>query len=154
MPRPSRFRRVAKWCGVGVCLLLLVAWGVSLWQDFGFIRRNSGAEFVVHKGVLSFRHSESWPPSPWEGWFLESVFVDSKTWSLFPVFFSGGVNGFSLPLWIPFILTAMPTAWLFWRDRKPPPGHCQRCGYNLRALTLPRCPECATEFDPSTVPEE
>ena len=27
-------------------------------------------------------------------------------------------------------------------------GHCKGCGYSLRALTLPRCPECGRPFDP------
>jgi hypothetical protein len=31
------------------------------------------------------------------------------------------------------------------RKRKPV---CMRCGYSLRGLTLPRCPECGTPFDP------
>jgi len=29
------------------------------------------------------------------------------------------------------------------------PGHCLKCGYNLRGLPEPRCPECGTPFDPS-----
>lgn len=30
-----------------------------------------------------------------------------------------------------------------------PAGQCQRCGYHLRGLTEPRCPECGTPFDPT-----
>ena len=33
-----------------------------------------------------------------------------------------------------------------------PTGHCQKCGYNLRGLPEPRCPECSTPFDPATIP--
>jgi len=29
------------------------------------------------------------------------------------------------------------------------PDHCLKCGYNLRGLPEPRCPECGTPFDPS-----
>jgi len=28
-------------------------------------------------------------------------------------------------------------------------GHCVRCGYNLKGLPEPRCPECGTPFDPA-----
>ena len=31
--------------------------------------------------------------------------------------------------------------------------HCSRCGYNLRTLTNPRCPECGFEFEWKTVIE-
>ena len=37
-----------------------------------------------------------------------------------------------------------------WRRRQA--GLCLKCGYNLRGLTESRCPECSTEFDPSTMP--
>lgn len=29
------------------------------------------------------------------------------------------------------------------------PGYCVQCGYNLRGLPLPRCPECGLAFDPA-----
>ena len=30
-------------------------------------------------------------------------------------------------------------------------GLCGTCGYNLSGLTEPRCPECSTAFDPTTL---
>ncbi len=30
-----------------------------------------------------------------------------------------------------------------------PAGHCIRCGYNLRGLSEPRCPECGCPFEPT-----
>jgi hypothetical protein len=35
------------------------------------------------------------------------------------------------------------------RYRRRTRGFCVRCGYNLRGLTSPRCPECGVEFEPS-----
>ncbi len=32
-----------------------------------------------------------------------------------------------------------------------PSGQCQRCGYLLKGLTVPRCPECGKPFDWSTL---
>jgi hypothetical protein len=59
----------------------------------------------------------------------------------------GGSNHFLLvPLWMILILVALPTAFLFWRDhRRPPPGHCQRCGYNLTGNVSGVCPECGEQ---------
>jgi len=40
---------------------------------------------------------------------------------------------------------------VFVRNRYWPvyePGYCGACGYNLRGLPEPRCPECGTPFDP------
>ncbi|MBN1343423.1 MAG: hypothetical protein JXQ73_12120 [Phycisphaerae bacterium] len=48
----------------------------------------------------------------------------------------------AIPLWLPFLLGAIPAAYLWHRDRRIPPGHCQHCGYNLTANTSGLCPEC------------
>jgi hypothetical protein len=49
----------------------------------------------------------------------------------------------SMPLWLPFLALLLPTLFLWYVDRRCPPGHC-RCGYNLTGLTSGRCPECGT----------
>ena len=47
-----------------------------------------------------------------------------------------------VPHWLPTLALALPAAWLTrrWR-RRPAPGLCRACGYDLRA-TPERCPEC------------
>jgi len=48
-----------------------------------------------------------------------------------------------LALWIPFLLVAIPTAYLWYRDRRRlPSGHCRKCGYNLTGNVSGVCPEC------------
>jgi hypothetical protein len=58
----------------------------------------------------------------------------------------GGTRMVYAPCWLLAALLAVaPAAWaagrLRRRLRKTPPGHCPRCGYDLRA-TPGRCPEC------------
>ncbi len=51
----------------------------------------------------------------------------------------------SVPLSLPLVVAAIPTAILFYRDRRRiPPGHCRKCGYNLTGNVSGRCPECGT----------
>ena len=38
---------------------------------------------------------------------------------------------------------------IYLRRRFPVRGACRRCGYSLRGLTVPRCPECGQPFDPA-----
>ena len=49
----------------------------------------------------------------------------------------------SLPLWMPFLLCAIPTVLLWWLDRRRiPSGYCQTCGYDLTGNVSGICPEC------------
>jgi len=54
-------------------------------------------------------------------------------------------NSYGVPDWSIILLTALAPAILLRRKlrRKPLPGHCLVCGYDLRA-TPDRCPECGT----------
>ncbi len=53
-------------------------------------------------------------------------------------------------LFVPFYLLVggfvMLLIGLAFGKKRPPVGHCAQCGYNLRGLTEPRCPECGTRF--------
>ncbi len=66
-----------------------------------------------------------WQPSAWWSW---------PNW---PV---------ELPLWIPFVTLAIPTAILWWRERRVQPGHCRQCGYDLTGNVSGRCPECGVQI--------
>jgi hypothetical protein len=53
-----------------------------------------------------------------------------------------------VPLYIPFTLLALPTAWIFYRDRRSVrwrrEGRCLGCGYDLSGVSG-KCPECGRE---------
>ncbi len=44
--------------------------------------------------------------------------------------------------------------WRWRQRRRVEAGLCTACGYDLTGLPEPRCPECATEFDPATLSRE
>ena len=48
-----------------------------------------------------------------------------------------------IPLWIPLVVVAISTGFLWRRERKRPrSGHCRSCGYNLTGNVSGVCPEC------------
>lgn len=55
---------------------------------------------------------------------------------------ASSVRVLTIPLWLPFLLLALPTAWLWRCAARPPPCHCRRCRYDLTGNTSGRCPEC------------
>jgi hypothetical protein len=58
--------------------------------------------------------------------------------------YDGHVIGVETPCWLLFLLASIPTAFLWYRDRRPPKGHCQTCGYDLTGNVTGICPECGT----------
>ena len=127
MPRPSRFRRRLKWTGVGVCVVTLVAWGVSLrWR---FILSQSPSRVVIHRGVVDIANPNLTSRIHLSR--IEDVGLSTPDWSY--RFWRNKQEewwSLSFPLYIPFLLTAIPTAFLFYLDRRKriPPGHCKSWG--------------------------
>ena len=158
MKQPSRRRRMLKWAGVAISLLFVVAWSASLrWQcEYGrasqyhhwsLILANgrcggsvaifddpqiSGSGWVVRQAprrvdwlpwFASVDHGSRFPSPPWRG------------------------HAILLPLWMPFLIVAIPTAYLWWIGRRRvPPGRCQRCGYDLTGNISGTCPECGKKI--------
>ena len=140
--RRNRLRRVMKWVGLFACFTFLVGWCLSIYGyvevDYGrftVIAQCGGVQVVQQRGphfhVTRLKH----------GWFQNSCLwlvphamstASMKVW-LF------------VPFWIPFLAFAIPTVILWRRDRRFPPGHCQKCGYDLTGNESGLCPECGKQ---------
>ncbi len=148
--RRGRVRRVAKWAGLVVCLLLAAAWCMSLRLTFGYGGVLSGTHTcqVVSGGLLLCRWDPPMEASRWE--FEAHGSPKVQWWPGWESFSLGraAVSWFMLPLWMPFALVGIPTAWLWWRDwGRARPGHCS-CGYDLAGLAPgAACPECGKGAD-------
>ena len=174
-PKPSRILRILKWAGVGICIVMTCAWsasnrwviglprdGVSFTIDGGSLQIYGGADWARNAvrppqyvlpgssgSVQRFPLRRYWTSSgrrssklhlsgpwtnPWHTVAGKDPYLNSYTWSL------------NIPLYLVLLSAALPTAFLWYRDRRRiPPGHCQRCGYNLTGNVSGVCSECGTK---------
>ncbi len=134
---PNRTRRIAKWGGVAVCVLIAVVWIVSIFHDFGFMDRHIMVGF--DRGNIIAGQPPQWFGFADGSWAEEAPQFE-RYW--LPTYFFGGAgSGVIIPLWLLLLLTFIPT-FILWRRDRIPPGHCQRCGYDLTGNVSGRCPEC------------
>ncbi len=154
MNRRRLIRRVIKWVGLVFCVLIVVAWAVSLRWCVAYAGIDRGASVEYGFAVVIYPFTKPIVPTRWQVWGATPRARKDGNWGLttegvfrVPALGLGqgpGKNVFILlPLWIPLIVLAIPTAFLFYRDRRRiPPGHCQKCGYNLTGNVSGVCPEC------------
>ena len=162
MARRSRTRLVLKWTGLVICVLLLLVAGASIRWSLAWVRQAGDLGAGASGGVawLGWRETKLPQKNTLANWSRPglSVPVTNRafrfdfsfslrswlTWRVFPkigtVF---GVRYVPAPLIVPFLVIGLPTAFLWYRDRRRiPPGHCQHCGYNLTGNVSGVCPEC------------
>jgi hypothetical protein len=151
--KPSRLRRWLKWAGLVVCLAIAGLWAASGMIRFGVaVRRGSLSLFRGTCNLLvAYGDPSSAQPGPLvtiRPHFMMKK-VDRLRWHAgWPsIRSSGRTRNFALwlvtlPLWLPFGVVALPAAYLWYRDRRPPRGRCRRCGYDLTGNVSGRCPEC------------
>lgn len=133
--------------GLVLCAVILVVWFVGRWRGatLGFAGSKEACEIGLGQGRLHYsRVRGSLRRSiPWEGWHFTHDALPQPGWTWLPVRRDiGTISLLVLPLWIPFLVLALPTGWLFYLDRRAVPGHCPKCRYDLRGNTTTVCPEC------------
>jgi hypothetical protein len=114
---------------------------------------------------MRVRLSKRWRVVKWVGavwslillvnWAREAIWIISHLQDVVSDFSIGpGYVIMALPVaGVPFLGVALPTAYLFWRDRRYPRGHCQTCGYDLTGNTSGVCPECGELVTASSAEE-
>jgi hypothetical protein len=161
LPRLITRRRV-KWVGVALCLLVLGVYVNSNWYAVAVSK--SGTQTTAQARINFGRLTYEWVKTTEPGFTPRAYFHYGRQ------FGSGIVLGFeghwhrkpngpiesalliTIPLWLPLLLIAAPTAWLWRTDRRAKPWQCANCRYDLRGLASQSqpttCPECGTTKNP------
>jgi hypothetical protein len=144
-----------------MCTLLAGLWGLSIGRYITYVTPAAapanehaafpnieyGHEFGITSGCVKYRYESvghyglhlGWSCFRVERFPFWTTYWQGSEW--------GGVILWMIPLWIPFLIFAVPTGLLCWRDRhRIPPGHCRKCGYNLTGNVSGICPECGQEI--------
>lgn len=165
-------RRRLKWAGLGATLAMALVFTASFYLEsviaesvvfrggerittklqmrWGYVHFTHGSINGV-RYRLFIAHVTQQPVQEPENGHQFLVFADdpmtirealSLTKWLPVVRFANGGSTLVLPTWIPLVLSAFVTMWLWWVDRRVQPWECQKCRYDLRGLAGVVCPEC------------
>lgn len=145
--------RFAGWVGALTCLLIATLWLLTIPTIGRFrieVHRVGNRSIVsLSEGCLTFSRNAFATSQPGR-WY--AACVTGRPFNPPPM-----VYGFwrpfirtdpraqlvMLPLWLALLMTAVPTALLWFVDRRrATPGCCGSCGYNLTGNAFGRCPEC------------
>src|SRR5262249_31688217 len=154
-----RVRRVAKWAGLVSSCSIATAWMLTTpavlerpLQAYGQSGRVFAAvtygRFTLN---LESRYLKSTLPKDWGVIRADDRLLQPPARISYGLILPASSSDrfwtdISIPLWLPLLIVAMPTAFFWYRDRRrPPPGHCPKCGYNLTFNESGCCPECGTE---------
>ena len=151
--RRGRVGAWCKWAGAGASALITTMWISSYW-DWPMLFVDSGtvdgflfigdgtATIAGHRTTPSGRQSRT--QGVW-AFDREAVGLDWPTARWWPsISQSAWITMLVVPLWLPFGLLALPTAYLFYSDaRRRAPGLCPKCRYDRSGLAAgAKCPEC------------
>ena len=143
MARRSRRRRWLKWAGTLLTIMLLVVYATSVACLVFWVKHSHDMAFGIAVGDMFIMwhdptYMEETPRSvisargnaKWQWWFSQMGSRRSRTGYII------------IPLWLPTLICVIPTAILWWKDRRPAKGRCAQCGYDLTGNLSGTCPEC------------
>lgn len=143
------FLRPLKWAGTTASFAIILVWLFSRWYNAGLqfgIGSRRDAVFVLNGLVAISWHDQvgmesQLPRRP----FVNLDRLHQPFWLWWFSFHRAGPPYNSaflfIPLWAMLIPVAVPTIYLWLRDRRLP-GHCPNWNYNLSGLPNSPCPEC------------
>ena len=144
MRRRSRVRRVLKWVGAVACALVATTFVAGVRYVPGFAANTW--DVCILEGCLRI----DWNIPPYAS-LVQGFYIAEKQYMAYepqmewwPYVGGAGSRLVAVPLWMIFAALLGPTAFLWHRDRRIPPGHCDTCGYDLTGNVSGRCPECGT----------
>jgi hypothetical protein len=142
MEQRRRARRFVKWAGLVLCVMVSAGWAVSLMRCVGVgwdkYRVSLGdGNLCLWELRTRGRVFEGWHVYSEAPWGRRSY---GLTWVHRDFIKDGGTRLLYIPLWLPFLLLAIPAV-VFWRQDLRRPDSCC-CGYDLTGNVSGRCPEC------------
>ncbi len=149
---PTRaWRWWCRWLGVTACILIAGLWVTSVNQAAGWKRvtENGDAQYLmidsgwIVGGRIALPRFLTGPPGT--EFTIQDPDPSATVWWTWPWYRAGASEStILLPLWLALLACALPTGWLFYRERVRKPGVCATCGYDLTANVTGVCPECGT----------
>jgi len=154
-----RIGALLRWSGIVACGLLLAVWAGSIWHG---IWLNSGDGWMLELTDSAIRLEVD--RSRHDAWFSSAgyVFIGRNPHGRFLLRFVPHTwdiqgprghtlrGGGTLPLWYLLVPIAVLTGRSVWRHRRRPlPGHCEQCRYDLTGNVSGVCPECGTPCGPA-----
>lgn len=148
-----------------ISAFLAILWGVATFTRMGVVWSTSDPGFRVLGlwwGELHYRHRMASDIPLWEqeerelyrvvckptilrvtDWRMLGLSLPDGHYSVDHPLQHGSVWSLKLPLWVPFLATALPTLLLYRVARRRRLfGHCPSCKYDLTGNTSGTCPEC------------
>ena len=140
----ARARRIVKWGGLVLCVVIVAAWGLSTVCDVVYRPRSCRVSLTAGAARVDVAPYAARTP------YIRRRLGRGLFWLPFhnrwPDLVESPVHVVLVPLWLPFLFTAVPTVIAWRRDRRPKPDHCA-CGYNLEGNVSGKCPECGTKVE-------
>ena len=145
----SVWRRRGKVIGLVLSIMMLGVWVLSVLLLVRYVGPTGKWGLGMSNGRIGLIGGHGMNP----GWTCMETYPDFTTSSganfAFQLGFGlpGKTGGIHTPSWLPFLTVSLPTAILWWCDRRPKAGFCKVCKCDLTGNVSGTRPECGTAVE-------